>query len=83
MTRSLNQLHSSDKFQRLMWALRDFGNFVNGHETEAQSFSLESLLSLMTTKSFVDPTISLLDTFVEFIQVRVAGGHAISESVQV
>ncbi|KAE8915523.1 hypothetical protein PF005_g8828 [Phytophthora fragariae] len=71
VTRALNQLHSSDKFLRMMWALRDFGNFVNGQDAEAMyyiSFSLESLLSLATTKSLVDPKKSLFDSFVDFIK---------------
>ncbi|KAG6611783.1 forminhomology 2 domaincontaining protein [Phytophthora cinnamomi] len=71
VTRALNQLHSSNKFLRMMWALRDFGNFVNGQDAEtmySRSFSLESLLSLTTTKSFIEPTKTLFDSFVEFIE---------------
>ncbi|GMF48736.1 unnamed protein product [Phytophthora fragariaefolia] len=72
--RALNQLYSSGKYLKLMWALRDFGNFVNQQDAEAkydQSFSLESLLALTQTKSSIDPTKSLFDLFVDFIAVRI------------
>ncbi|ETI45204.1 hypothetical protein F442_10085 [Phytophthora nicotianae P10297] len=77
VTRALNQICSSSKFNEVIRLLRDFGNLANEEfvGNYRARFSLESLLNLSHTKAF-DKKTTIFDGFLYLLRTEKDGNLA-------